>query len=303
MKIVTVINMFYKLANDLDLFSLDITPDNIEQVLQQITESVQEVDGIEDASVEELKTLLDNMKNLIHSDDEHHYGESILDHTKKVLSNIEQLTNELDDKTKQLMRLVALCHDLGKAFTHEIKEKDSAKKHTFYGHAKKSVEILTKLINQQILEREEYKNLIVLVKEHDEILSIYSQRGNSLKYIKNIISSDAYTYGLFELQIAFAKADSVTQAALDETNKMVEIIRSDITTYNKQQKEKEQADILRAAEIQNLIETKGQEISELFSVEPTLLALWPDAKAIRAEIGRMKNFDLMKKFNSIIPAK
>ena len=148
--------MFYKYAtvNDLDIFSLEITPDNVEQVLAQIFNKVLAFKQYRNRINNNAKPLiLRNLKKYVHSNDDNHYGESILEHTKKVLSNIEQLSSNMDEKTKQLMRLVAVCHDLGKAFTHGLKNVEGGKKHTFYNHAKQSVRILKQIINEQSRER------------------------------------------------------------------------------------------------------------------------------------------------------
>ena len=127
---------------------------------------------------------------------------------------------------------------------------------------------------------------------------------NSNKYVlRPLWIATHFKAGLLDLQLTFAKADSVTQHALNETNKMISSIYSDIESYKADHEAKGSATKAREVEIQKLISEKEPEIADLFSNEPELMALWPDVKKIRAEIGRMKKFDLMKKFNSIIPAK
>ena len=101
---------------------------------------------------QKVPNLIFLMGQTFHSDDEHHNGESVLQHTLEVVEDIESLIQDLKENDKTVLRLTAELHDIGKIYTFKVRENG---KHTFYGHAKKSV---TSFRNKYI---KKYKNILI----------------------------------------------------------------------------------------------------------------------------------------------
>ncbi|MFZ4795940.1 MAG: HD domain-containing protein [Bacteroidia bacterium] len=301
MKLNGLLNMFCKYAA-LDLLSMDINPDNIDEVLKQIDSEIETITG-------KKEDLLQKMNDIIHSADDYHKGESILEHTKEVLQNIENMADEItgiNDNALKLLRLVALFHDIGKVYTFAITKKNDKTKHTFYSHAAKSVEVLKLLISKDLAEDSNFHHdLTELVKAHNSMMDLLaSKKGDDPAYVKRLVESTIGKRDLIKQLNIFMKADSMTEHAMKETLKTINSITEDVPRYHTQLKEKEN----RAAAIDQMIVDKKDEVEELLNIElpndtNRLMALYPNIGQIRGEIMKAKRKDILGKLNIIIPVR
>ena len=126
-----------KTGASVDIRTLDITADSLEQVLTDLVSTIDDLEGVEKALGLDLRSMVSLMAQFQHNDDAYHNSETVIQHTKWVLEDLDKLTEWMDSEHKLVLSLAAMMHDLGKAYTYQqIKGK-----HTFYGHAEKSVVI------------------------------------------------------------------------------------------------------------------------------------------------------------------
>ena len=301
MKLNGLLNIFCKYAA-LDLLSMDINSDNIDEVLKQIDSEIETITG-------KKEDLLQKMNDITHSADDYHKGESILEHTKEVLQNIENMADEItgiNDNALKLLRLVALFHDIGKVYTFAITTKNDKTKHTFYSHAAKSAEVLKLLISKELAEDSNFHHdLTELVKAHNSMMDLLaSKKGDDPAYVKRLVESTIGKRDLIKQLNIFMKADSMTEHAMKETLKTINSITEDVPRYHTQLKEK----VDRAAAIDQMIVDKKDEVEELLNIElpndtNRLMALYPNIGQIRGEIMKAKRKDILNKLNIIIPVR
>jgi putative nucleotidyltransferase with HDIG domain len=233
-------NSLYKKSLDLEtLDHEDITSENLEDILNKIIDSVEDITKIEDETGLKISSLIETLKEIKHSDDDYHHGETIFEHTKEVLDDLENLSSNMNEETKKMLKLTAIFHDLGKAFT--LEEKDG--KMTFHGHAKVSADILEKLFKKYFDEKRElYENLLILVKGHDDILNlINNKKGSGYKYLKKFLESPLYQKNLLNIMHIFVQADSIRGKAFERTKDVIEqIVNEDIPGYFDELKKKEE---------------------------------------------------------------
>lgn len=88
------------------------------------------------------------------------WAEEILRDPKKYLG-IEKTEEFLKEDTIISVKLASFFHDLGKAYTFEMRDRI-----TFYGHEKVSAEILKKLLEEYRFKKEVVNKVYILIKNH-----------------------------------------------------------------------------------------------------------------------------------------
>lgn len=305
MNLLQATHIFHKYA--VDLTSLEITPENLEEVLGKIFKEIRSID-------EKEKDILAEMKRLRHRGNEFHYDESIFEHTKEVLQNIIAMENEikgLGDEAFQLMKLVAIFHDIGKVHTITSKKVSPGSinglvgGYTFPKHAQKSAEILKKLIEQRVENKTKFHDdLIELVEHHDDTINMMAARKkNDPTYVKSLVDGPIGTKKLLEHLKIFLKADSVTTAAIKQTAETLDMIAIDIPEYHEHKKRvEERPGVLR----QMALDKKDEIIAFLQDKAPELIPLFPDMSAIRKALGSKKDInvrEVMQQLAAIVPPK
>ncbi len=285
----------------MDLFEKDISPENLESFLKEVIEEYK-VLGVEKVStggnISELYSLLETLN---HSDDDNHNGETVLQHTREVLEDVIKLTEGMDENIVKILKLTAIFHDVGKAYTFAKTMKGDKEKNTFYKHARISAELLEKLVQKELESKNEmYEKLAILVKSHDDILQYLGANQKDVSYVKNLLESKYYKAGLFDLLKLFVRADSQRAKTYNKTEEDLAKMDKDIALYNEQEKEKAG----RGTVLQQMVADKKDEIISILQTSaPELVSLYPDIKEIRKQLGNKKMFGVMKDLNNIIPAK
>lgn len=281
-------------ANPLE--GLDVTVDNAETVLQTLIQGAGDLDQINAELGVDLSNMTKLMAELTHSENIHHNGETILEHTKWVLEDLGKLTEGKDAATKQMLALVALLHDVGKAYTREVQPTGKV---TFYSHAEKSVEIAQVLLAKYRAQLgETYQRILDLVRLHDMFHAIANDRKNqapgATKYLRRLLQEAIYLdKHLDELSI-FAKADSARSKAAEKYLKNIDDVLADVALAEQQKAEieatkaRQQANLQRRLpEIRNLLENNCPEAANAL----------PNMHEVNELLGRAKRFDLIKQIN------
>jgi putative nucleotidyltransferase with HDIG domain len=291
-------------AGIVDIRNIEITADNVEEVIGSLLAGVDDIDGAEKTTGLDLRSMITLLKKLPHNDDLFHNGETILQHMQWVLADLDEVSKTKDAATRQLLKVVALLHDLGKAYTHEfhvVKEGDPPK-NTFYEHATKSVAVAEALLAKQ---REQlgdlYQRILDLVRLHDVFLSLAHARkqhgGGSVGYLKDFLREAVVIDGHLDTLLTFAKADSARAKAESGSLASLQDVMADI-----EKAEAKKLEAIRAKERQraNWV-TKQPEIRALLEAEaPEAVADLPDYAAMRETLGRGLKYKLIKQIERII---
>ena len=239
------------------------------------------------------------MAELKHNDNIHHTGETIIEHTKWVLADLEKLTEGKDATTKQMLSLVALLHDVGKAYTREIQPNG---KITFYKHAEKSVAIAQVLLAQYKDQLgQTYQRILDLIRLHDMFHAIAHDRKNQVpgatKYLRRLLQESIYLDKHLDELVIFAKADSARSKAAEEYLKHIDDALADIALAEKLKAEQEVARARQQANIQR----KLPEIRKLLEVEaPGAAQALPNVSKANAILGQAKQYDLIKQIRAML---
>lgn len=294
-----LINFFNKTA--MNLFEKDITTENVEEFLREVIDEYKNL-GIDKLDTgEQISNLYNLLETLKHGDDAHHNGETILQHTKEVLEDVIKLTAGMDENIIKLLKLTAIFHDLGKAYTFNKKIKNDVEKITFYNHAKVSLSLLEKLAQKELNEKNEmYEKLAILVRSHDEILQYLNAEQKNINYVKNLLDSKYYKAGLYSLLKLFVKADSFRAKTYSDTEMALDRIDKDIDSYQEKEKEKDAKKILQNKLI---VDKKDEIIALLKNNFPQLVDLYPNISEIKKQLGDKKMFDVLKQLGEILSLK
>ncbi len=281
------------------LLDLDFRSEKVEIYLQML------VDGIDDLNATEAELGIDirNMVKILgkytHNDDQHHNGETILEHIQWVLEDVQNTTEDkrpdgLQDR-RQILSLVALLHDLGKGYTHAILDG----RHTFWKHA----EISTKLTRAMLweLRRDDpytYERIEDLVRLHDAFIHLLNAQktAEGFKYIKRFMQERIYPEGLQDL-IWFYYADGARAKRFSETRKEVESLMQNI-----KQVEQERANAKSVkARWANPPEALVDSIHTLLESEALdSISLLPDLKAVNKALGKEKQYEVLMKIRKLV---
>lgn len=97
---------------------------------------------------------------------------NVLNH---ILHSVEEMNNQTINMKKSDRRILAytmLFHDIGKPFTHLVREKNGMKIDSFFNHNKKSEEIAKEILPKLNFNEEEIKTITKLVYKHDIFMFI-----------------------------------------------------------------------------------------------------------------------------------
>ena len=290
-------NLINKNAAGNNLLDIKITKDSIEQILQGLISDVDDIDGAEKSLGLDLRNMIKLMHKFPHNDDLHHNGESVMEHVRQVIEAVDEVVDGKDPIQSQLLGIVALMHDLGKAYTYVNREG----KHTFYDHMKVSVNIAEVLLAKHREKLGElYGRIISLIRHHDLFLTMVNLRaesGGNLKYLKPLLRETVYLEEHIDDLLTFSKADSYRAKCYAEKLKDAEGVVEDLYRYEKQQADA----VIEKQRQKEMFQQKKQEIRGLLEKEaPEAVESLSDQSTVNEALGRLKRYDIIKKIQEMI---
>ncbi len=275
-------------AEDLILEKLD--PTQMEVYVQGLVDSIDDLETVEKELGLDIRNLVRLLQQHPHNDDIHHNGETTLEHMKWVLEDVHELSEDKDDQTRQLLGLVALLHDLGKAYTYKLR----GDKHTFYGHAEVSVKLAEKMLVKLRKQNSKlYRRVIEVVREHDAFMRLIdAQRASGgLKYLNKFMRSAIYTTGHLDDLVTFAKADGARSQQMYDTLDGMESVLADLKTVEKNQRDEARKRKQRDEPTPEVL-SAVQAILEAHA--PDLIRLLPNVRALKGELGKTRRYNVLK---------
>jgi putative nucleotidyltransferase with HDIG domain len=280
----------------MNLRDIEITADRAEDVLQDLIDGIDDIEGVERKLGVDVRNMRQLMRSFRHDADEYHNGEDVLEHTKWVLQDVEKLTRDMDAERKLVIRLAALMHDMGKAYTFEVIDG----KHTFRSHTEKSIELAEVMLARHRKDLGTlYDRVIALVAKHDALMVLLNARAGAkgTKYLNKFMRESIYMGGHLDDLLTLAKADGNRAKVRERTLADIEGVLEDIAKVEREQAEatkaKERLDrefTRRLPEIQVLLIAEG--IPEGTKVK-TL-------SEINAILGKAKKYDLIKHIKAML---
>lgn len=286
-------------------------PETFEQQIQELLDNIDHTSEAVQQAKFDYKNLVRDLKTVVHSDDDFHIGESILDHMKQVLINVIELTKDWPKKKQNIMRLTAFLHDIAKPETFAVNDQG---KHTFYGHPDRGYEVSKAILDQFTEESEDLREYAAkLVKYHHHLTSLVHAKEelgdrDTLKYLKGFIKSGMAAEDTFNDLATFAKADSMTAQALAQSLKGIEVVSGDIDKYNAAEKEKAEKEEQLKAKERVLMQDKDRlsqllrDNSALTGPEIERLASLGDRATLNKELGQRKEYGAIKAIQSYLAA-
>lgn len=276
----------------------------VETFEDQILELINGIDHTSDAVRDlnfDFKNLVGELNRVKHSDDDFHIGESVMDHMKVVLQNINRLTKGWDEKKRNMLRLTAFLHDIAKPETFEMRN-DKA---TFYGHPDRGYAVAKVLLTQFKDESEDLREYIAtLVKYHHNLYQLTDAKNKlkdpeQLSYLKGFVRAGLATEESIKDLSTFAMADSMTPKSLAEAVLGAKVISEDIKKYKAMQVAADRMQL----EKEKRLQAKMQDQKALHSIlAPFLsegdlthvLGKAPDLSAVNKELGLLREFGAIK---------
>jgi putative nucleotidyltransferase with HDIG domain len=270
----------------------------------QIEELIKGID-LTSKAVKELNfdfiNLRKDLQKVKHINNDYHVGESILDHMKVVLKNVNDLTKGWDKKKRNMIRLMALLHDIAKPETFAMK----GDKSTFYGHPDRGYQVAKVLLSQFTSETEELRDYLArLIKHHHDISQLAHAKTqlkdpSDVSYLKKFIRSGMATEESLRDLSTFAKADSMTPASLRASLKAIKTITEDVKAFKREQEQQEKEEERKRKEMERRLKNKKQvrEVLQPFLDEKLLdqvLRAAPDISAMNTLMGRNKEYNAIK---------
>lgn len=257
----------------------------------------------------DFSNLIRELKEVKHSDDDYHIGESIMDHMKMDLQNVNDLTQGWDKKKRNILRLLAFLHDIAKPETFEMR----GDKATFYGHPDRGYEVAKVILDQFTEETEELREYVAkLVKYHHHIYQLAHSKKQlkdptQLSYLKKFIQEGA---GSLQDLALFAKADSMTPQGLEEVKESIKVITEDVKRYREQEKEEAE----KERKMKELADTRirdERKVRQILESNSTLkdneiqkvLDLIPEVSDINRYLGQNKQYKAIKALQSYLQGK
>jgi putative nucleotidyltransferase with HDIG domain len=279
---------------ELDLRKLEITSANLEEVLKSLVASVEDLDAVEAKLGISLRNMTELMKQGIHNDDLYHNGETVLTHIGWVVDDAAKLSANMDEEKRTLMKLTAIFHDMGKAYTYKFDPE--RQKHTFHGHPELSVEIAKALLakHKESLGKL-YQHVLDFTRLHDVFYGLVHDRSQvpagDTKYVRRFMQEAIVQEGLAKDLLEFARADSFRAKAHADKIKEAESVIEDL--------EKEKAKAAEAEALKARIKQREQEalpqIQERLQAEaPEAAAKLPDLKAAMEVLNKLKRYDILQ---------
>jgi putative nucleotidyltransferase with HDIG domain len=292
---ITFEKLLWKQSMTVDI--TNIISDQIEGFLKELIENIDNLKEIESALDMDIQNMVERMSQFKHNSDEYHNGEDILTHTKWVLNDLETLIENMDDERKVVLRLAALMHDLGKAYTYEVQPDG---KHTFRNHAEKSVELASVLLEKHKENLGSlYDRVIDLISKHDLFIQLLNGRKNSknIKYLNKFMQDSIYLGGHLEDLLILSMADGNRSQVKQRTLDDIKNVLDDIKKFEEQKKEKEYNTIKKQENFKNkLPEIQNLLLNEGFSEA----AFMDELSEINSILGKNKKYDLIKKIKMML---
>jgi len=274
----------------------DLDPAKVEVYVQGLVDSIDDLDGAEKELGLDLRNMVKLLDEHPHNDDVHHSGETTLEHMRWVLEDVRELSQDKDEQTRQLLGLVALLHDLGKAYTYQLIDG----KHTFRKHAELSVKIAEKMLAQLRKQNAKlYSRIIEVVKDHDAFMRLIdAQRAGdgNRRYLNKFMRGALYTSGHLDDLVTFSKADGARAKRMQDTLDGMEAVLADLKTVEKEQRqeaEKQRSRDKPPPEVVGAIRTI------LESDAPELVPLLPDVKRVNQELGKARRYNVLKRIQRL----
>jgi putative nucleotidyltransferase with HDIG domain len=274
----------------------DLDPDLIETYIQGLVDSIEDIDAAEAELGLDLRNMVQLLDEFPHNDDIHHNGETTLTHTRWVLEDLQEIAKDKDETQRHMLNLVALLHDLGKAYTHEVIDG----KHTFRQHAKVSVGIAKKMLAQlQKDDAQLYKRILTLVEHHDLFMNLVEARKSSSgnkRYINKLLRSAIYLGGQLDDLITFSKADGARAQRMQETlDGMLEVL-DDLHPVESDRAEEARQQQLRDRPPAETVEAVRSILQE---EAPELVSLLPNIRRVNQELGKARRYDVLKRIEEV----
>jgi len=276
----------------------------------QILELIEGIDHTSDAVKDlnfDFKNLVNELNRVKHSDDDFHIGESIMDHMKAVLENINRLTKGWDEKKRNMLRLTAFLHDIAKPETFEMRNN----KATFYGHPDRGYAITKVLLTQFKGESEDLRDYVAtLVKYHHTLYQLTDAKNKlkdpkQLSYLIGFIRAGLATEESLKDLSVFAMADSMTPKSLEEAVTGAKIISEDVKKYKAMQEAADRMQLEKEKKMQDKMRNYKalHHILAPFLTEEELnlvLRKAPDLSAMNKELGTMRKFEAIKALKTYV---
>lgn len=285
----------------MDLKTLDITSANLEDVLNDLIAGIDDIDEVEKRLGLDLRNMTKLMAGIVHNDDAHHNGESILVHIGWVMDDVAKVSEGMEAEKQVLFKLVALCHDLGKPYTYKFNAEKN--RHTFYDHAARSVAIAAALLSKHRESLGElYQDVLDFTRLHDAFYALVHDRSQgaagSTKYLKGIMQEQVYQKGLLRDLLTFTKADSFRARSHLEKIKDFETVIEDTKRAEQEavEQEREKARLreqaqARVPDVRRYLEDQGL---------TDVAAVLPDLQAAKRLLGQMKRYDILREVEGIL---
>jgi len=276
------------------LLHVELQADKVEQHLQSLVNGIENLEAVEADLGLDLRNMVELLGRYPHNDDIHHHGESVLEHIREVVQDVTEVTET--GPQRHLLGLVALLHDLGKAYTYEWIDG----KHTFRKHAEVSVKIAEAMLGE--LRRDDpemYQHVLDLVRLHDAFMRLLEARKGTanLRYLNKFMREAIYTNGKLDDLLTFAKADSFRAQRFQESLAGAQGVLQDIREVEKRRKDEEA--LKRRCEA--LPPDTVAALRALLEVEaPDAADLLPDLKAVNKALGSQKLYSVLRQVEDIV---
>jgi hypothetical protein len=285
-----------------DIRELEITSDNLEATFNALIAGIDNIEEVEKKLGLNLRNMTTLMKGALHNDDLYHNGEDVLTHIGWVIDDANRLSANMDAEKRVLMKLTALCHDLGKAYTHAWDP--DRQKHTFHEHGTKSVAIAEALLAKHKEQLGElYQDILDFTRLHDVFYALLHERTQqqpgSTKYLAKFMQEAIVQKGLIRDLLNFARADSFRARTHEQKMKDFEGVLDDL----ERAKLAPQEEAAAKARLQQNIQERMPQIKAYLEVEaPEAAALLPNLQEAKRTLGKMRRYDLLKGLDAIVKA-
>ena len=272
-------------------------PEQTASLIQSLVDGIQDLDQAERDLGLDLRGLVRLLGAHPHNDDIHHNGETPLEHIRWVLEDVPKVAE--NPEQERLLGIVALLHDLGKAYTYELIEG----RHTFHKHTKVSLSLTeVMLADLRVSDSQFYQRVHDLVRLHDFFMVLAEARkgAKDLKYLNKLLREPLYIEGRLNDLVAFSKADSFRAKCYQEITRDRGLILADLEKVKDQRRASEEALAQKEQTLRNRIEDRIEEIRLLLEGVPEAQAALPSLRAVNKALGKQNRLDLIKKLQSLL---
>lgn len=278
------------------LLHIDIRPEGVEHYLQMLVDGIADLDATEAELGLDIRNLVEHLGRYQHNDDQHHSGETVLEHIKWVVEDVRKVTEyEPIRDRRPVLSLVALLHDLGKGYTYELIDG----KHTFRKHAEVSVKLTKAMLWE--LRRDDpatYGRIEDLVRMHDAFMRLLEAQktAKDLKYLNKFMRGPIYPKGVRDL-IWFSTADGMRAKRFSGTREGITGLMLDLQKVEKART----AESKLKARWDNPPPDLVLHITELLKdTAPDMVPLMPDLRQVNKALGEAKRYETLAKLRELV---